>query len=173
MTSATRLWLAPVVLAIGVGFAALSPQVQAQDSLTRVLVNVADVVMRGGVPYYRYGNNGYGDRLAVQHDHNGHPTYYRTVNSNAGHHDDDNGAYGNSYSGNINSYGNTGYYGNNGYYGSNGYPPYGNANGYYGNPPHGNANGYYRNGQSRSSQQNRKRDQHKRHDCQAHGKCGH
>src|SRR3546814_5210350 len=68
MTTATR-WLAPVALAVGLGFVALSPQAQAQDSLTRVLVNVADVVMRGSTPYYRYGNNGYGDPLARSEEH--------------------------------------------------------------------------------------------------------
>src|SRR3546814_12137367 len=97
MTTATR-WLAPVALAVGLGFVALSPQAQAQDSLTRVLVNVADVVMLGSTPYYRYGNNGYGDPLAQQHDRHGRLLYYRTVNGNGGqqvvdHHPDRQGAY--------------------------------------------------------------------------------
>ncbi|KGM53142.1 hypothetical protein N799_11585 [Lysobacter arseniciresistens ZS79] len=142
----------------------MSPQAQAQDSLTRVLVNVADVVMRGSTPYYRYGNNGYGDPLAVQHDRYGRPLYYRTVNGNGGHHDVDHRADSNG-----------GYYSNTGSYGSNGY--YGN-NGYYDNTPYANSNGYYRNGPGRydrsaSSRRHRQHDRHDRHDCQDHGQCGH
>src|SRR3546814_5301973 len=44
----------------------------------------SDVVMRGSTPYYRYGNNGYGDPPAVQHDRYGRLLYYRTVNGNGG-----------------------------------------------------------------------------------------
>ena len=52
-------WFAPAVLAAGLGFGAMTPApVQAQDSLTRVLVDIADVVLRSGVPYYRYGDYG-------------------------------------------------------------------------------------------------------------------
>jgi hypothetical protein len=74
-------WLAPAVLAAGLGTAALVPApVHAQDdTLTRVLVDVADVVLRGGQPYYRYGNYGYNDRLIVQRDRYGRPVYYRLV----------------------------------------------------------------------------------------------
>src|SRR3546814_2702228 len=163
MTTATR-WLAPVALAVGLGFVALSPQAQAQDSLTRVLVNVADVVMRGSTPYYRYGNNGYGDPLAVQHDRYGRLLYYRTVNGNGGHHDVDHRADSNG-----------GYYSSTGSYGSNGY--YGN-NGYYDNTQYANSNGYYRNGpgsydRSASSRRHRQHDRHNRHDRQDQGKCGH
>ena len=62
-------WLAPAVLAAGLGFGAMTPApVQAQDSLTRVLVDVADVVLRSGVPYYRYGDYGYNDRLVAGRD---------------------------------------------------------------------------------------------------------
>src|SRR3546814_16682723 len=52
MTTATRR-LAPVALAVGLGFGALSPQTQAQDSLTRVLVNAAATVRRASAPSYR------------------------------------------------------------------------------------------------------------------------
>jgi hypothetical protein len=53
--------------------------VQAQDSLTRVLVDVADVVLRSGVPYYRYGDYGYNDRLVAGRDRYGRVVYYRTM----------------------------------------------------------------------------------------------
>ena len=73
-------WLAPAVLAAGLGFGAMTPApVQAQDSLTRVLVDVADVVLRSGVPYYRYGDYGYNDRLVAGRDRYGRLVYYRTV----------------------------------------------------------------------------------------------
>jgi hypothetical protein len=73
-------WLAPSVLAAGLGAAALVPApAHAQDALTRVLVDVADVVLRGGQPYYRYGNYGYNDRLVVQRDRYGRQVYYRLV----------------------------------------------------------------------------------------------
>jgi hypothetical protein len=52
---------------------------QAQDDLARVLVDIADVVMRGGTPYYRHGNYGYDDRLVASRDRYGRPVYYRTV----------------------------------------------------------------------------------------------
>lgn len=78
MTTLTR-WLAPAVIATGLASAALVPApAHAQDdTLTRVLVDVADVVLRGGQPYYRYGNGGYDDRLIVQRDRYGRPVYYR------------------------------------------------------------------------------------------------
>ena len=73
-------WLASAVLAAGLGSAALLPApAHAQDALTRVLVDVADVVLRGGQPYYRYGNQGDYDRLIVQRDRYGRPVYYRVV----------------------------------------------------------------------------------------------
>lgn len=80
MTTLSR-WLAPAVLAAGLGAGALVPApARAQDDLTRVLVDIADVVIRGGQPYYRYGNNyGYDDRLIVQRDRYGRPIYYRNV----------------------------------------------------------------------------------------------
>ena len=82
--SLTRL-LAPTVLAASLGLAAVAAPapVQAQsDDLVRVLVNVADVVLRGNQPYYRYGNYGYNDRLITQRDRYGNPVYYRYVPRN-------------------------------------------------------------------------------------------
>lgn len=74
-------FLAPSVLAaaLGMGFAMPAPQAQAQDNLTRVLVDIADVVFQSGSPYYRYGNYGQYDRLVVQRDPYGRPVYYRYV----------------------------------------------------------------------------------------------
>lgn len=75
-------WLAPAVVAAGVGMAALSPapaHAQSGDDLVRVLVDVADVVLRGGTPYYRYGDYSYDDRLIVGRDRFGRPVYYRQV----------------------------------------------------------------------------------------------
>ena len=71
-------WLAPAVLAAGLGLGAMVPApAQAQDDLVRVLVDVADVVLRGGQPYYRYGNYGYNDRLIATRDRYGRLVYYR------------------------------------------------------------------------------------------------
>jgi hypothetical protein len=74
-------FLAPsaLALALGMGFAMPVPQAQAQDDLSRVLVDIADVVFQSGVPYYRYGNEGRYDRLVVQRDRYGRPVYYRYV----------------------------------------------------------------------------------------------
>lgn len=77
-------WLAPMALAAGLGVAALTP-VSARadehrtDDFVRVVVDIADVIFRGGHPYYRHGGYGYGDRLIVVHDRYGHPAYYREV----------------------------------------------------------------------------------------------
>ena len=82
--SLTRL-LAPTVLAASLGLAAVAAPAPAQaqsDDLVRVLVNVADVVLRGNQPYYRYGNYGYNDRLITQRDRYGNPVYYRYVPRN-------------------------------------------------------------------------------------------
>ena len=80
MTILSR-WLASAVLAAGLGLGAMTPApAQAQDdALTRVLVDIADVVLRGGVPYYRYGDYGYDDRLIAQRDRYGRLVYYRMV----------------------------------------------------------------------------------------------
>lgn len=77
--SLTKL-LAPAVLAAGLGMAAIAAPAQAQsDDLVRVLVNVADVVLRGNTPYYRHGDYGYNDRLTMQRDRYGNPVYYRYI----------------------------------------------------------------------------------------------
>ena len=77
-------YLVPAVLAASLGVAAIAAPAPAQaqsrsDDLVRVLVNVADVAMRGNQPYYRYGNYGYNDRLIVQRDRHGRIVYYRNV----------------------------------------------------------------------------------------------
>ncbi len=76
-------YLAPAVLAASLGLAAMAAsapaQAQSSDDLVRVLVNVADVAMRGNTPYYRYGDYGYNDRLITQRDRYGRVVYYRNV----------------------------------------------------------------------------------------------
>jgi hypothetical protein len=83
-------WVAPLVLAIGFGAVATATPApaQAQDDLTQVLVEIADVVMRGDTPYYRYGDYGYDDRLSMQHDRYGRPVYYRSVPRYTSHYRD-------------------------------------------------------------------------------------
>lgn len=90
-------WFAPAVLAAAVGLGAMTPApAQAQDDLVRVLVDIADVVLRGGQPYYRHGDYGYDDRLIAQRDRYGRVVYYRTVPRNyAGYRDGP--PYGNAY----------------------------------------------------------------------------
>lgn len=76
-TSALTRWIAPGLLAAGLSAAAFAPapaHAQSNDDLVQVIVDVADVVLRGNQPYYR-GN--YDDRLRVSYDHRGRPTYYR------------------------------------------------------------------------------------------------
>lgn len=74
-------WLAPAVLAAGMGMAAMSPApaFAQNNDLVRVLVDVADVVLRGGTPYYRNSDYGYEDRLIVERDRYGRPVYYRNM----------------------------------------------------------------------------------------------
>lgn len=75
-------WLAPALLATGLGVAALAPtsaHAQSGDELVRVIVDVADVIMRGNQPYYRHGAYGHDDRLVVARDRYGRPVYYRQV----------------------------------------------------------------------------------------------
>lgn len=75
-------WLAPIVLALGFGGLALAPvtaKADSGDDLVRVLVDVADVVLRGDQPYYRNGQYGYNDRLVTVRDNRGQPRYYRNV----------------------------------------------------------------------------------------------
>ena len=81
MMSLTR-YLVPVALAASLGVAAIVAPAPAQaqsDDLVRVLVNVADVVLRGNQPYYRYGDYGYNDRLVMQRDRYGNPVYYLSL----------------------------------------------------------------------------------------------
>ncbi|NLG58581.1 MAG: hypothetical protein GX538_00245 [Gammaproteobacteria bacterium] len=73
-------WISSLALAAGIGLAAAAPApAQASDDLVRVIVDVADVILHGGQPYYRHGNYGRHDRLVVVHDRYGRPTYYRQV----------------------------------------------------------------------------------------------
>ena len=95
-------FLAPAVLAASLGVAAVAAPspVQAQSSdLVRVLVSVADVVMRGNTPYVRNSDYGSEDRLIAQRDQYGRVVYYRNVPRDQ--------YYGNG------GYGNDGYYANN------------------------------------------------------------
>lgn len=81
MATASR-WLASAALVAGLGMAAMSPvpaYAQSGDDLVRVLVDVADVALRGGTPYYRYGDYGNNDRLIQSRDRYGRPVYYRNV----------------------------------------------------------------------------------------------
>lgn len=100
-------YLAPAVLAASLGAAAIAApapaQAQSSDDMVRVLVSVADVVLNNGVPYYRYGNYGYNDRLVMQRDRYGRPVYYRYVPRSSYYRDGP--PYGNAY----------GYYRNRGY----------------------------------------------------------
>lgn len=75
-------WITPTVLAAGLGMTAMAPtaaHAQSGDDLVRVIVDVADVVLRGGAPYDRNGGYGYNDRLLVERDRYGRPVYYRQV----------------------------------------------------------------------------------------------
>ena len=81
-------YFAPAVLAASLGVAAVAAPAPAQaqsDDLVRVLVSVADVVMRGNQPYYRHGDYGYDDRLVMQRDRYGRPVYYRCAPENGFH----------------------------------------------------------------------------------------
>ncbi len=77
-------WLASTALAAGLGVAALATPgtARADDDLVRVIVDVADVIVRGGYPYYRHGDFGRHDRLVVERDRYGRPVYYRYVPRN-------------------------------------------------------------------------------------------
>lgn len=124
-------WFAPAVLAAAFGAASIAPapvHAQSMDTITRAIVDIADVAFRNGQPYDR--SNGYGsnEQLIMRRDAYGRPVYYRVVRDDR---------YNNSYGGYNNAYGgyNNGY--NNGY--NTGYgrssPPYGRAYGYYGQAP--------------------------------------
>lgn len=76
-------WVLPALLATGLATAALVPApAKANDDLVRVIVDVADVMMRGSTPYYRHGNYGQNDRLLVSYDRYGRPVYHRNVQRN-------------------------------------------------------------------------------------------
>lgn len=79
-TSRLTRWILPAVLATGFAAAAVVPApARANDDLVRVIVDVADVVLRGNTPYYRHGGYGQHDRLLVSYDRYGRPVYYRHV----------------------------------------------------------------------------------------------
>lgn len=143
-------WLAPAVLAAGLGFGAMAPApVQAQDSLTRVLVNLADVVFNNGTPYYRYGDDGSNAPLVVGRDAYGRPVYYRQVPYNYNQYNQ-RAAYDRYGRVVYDQYGRRIDYSR--YYGA--------RNDYRSGPPYGNAFGYYRNGPGRGDRR-----------CNKHGKC--
>jgi hypothetical protein len=73
-------WLTSSAVAATLAVAALAPNhTQASDDLIRVVVDLGDVVIRSGHPYYRHGGYGYNDRLIVDRDRYGRPIYYRYV----------------------------------------------------------------------------------------------
>ena len=77
-------WMAPAVLAAGLSFGAAVPAHAQDNTWTRVLVDAADVALRGGQPYYRYGDYRDADRLVVVRDRYGRPVYYRLVRVDRG-----------------------------------------------------------------------------------------
>lgn len=82
MSTTLSRWLAPIVLLAGFGALSAVPapaRAQSGDDLVRVIVDVADVILRDGHPYYRYGDYGRYDRLVVERDYRGRPVYYRTM----------------------------------------------------------------------------------------------
>ncbi len=72
-------WLFPAALAAGLASLAIAAPARANDDLVRVIVDVADVVLRGDSAYYRNGHDGRDDRLTVSRDRYGRPVYYRTA----------------------------------------------------------------------------------------------
>jgi hypothetical protein len=74
-------WLTTSALTSTLAIAAtLAPApASARDDFIRVIVDLGDVVIRGGHPYYRHGGYGYDDRLFVERDRYGRPIYYRHV----------------------------------------------------------------------------------------------
>lgn len=81
MATVLTRWIAPTVLALGLGAtAAMAPGAAraGDDDWVRVIVDVADVIYHSGYPYYR-SDYGHRDRLVVVRDRWGHPTYYRNV----------------------------------------------------------------------------------------------
>lgn len=79
ITNTLTRWLAPGLLAAGLSAAALAPapaHAQSNDDLVQVIVDVADVVLRGNQPYYR---GDYSNQLRVSYDNRGRPVYYRNA----------------------------------------------------------------------------------------------
>lgn len=71
-------WLTSLALAAALVVAAFAPvPARASDDLIRLVVDLGDVVIRSGHPYYRHGGYGYNDRLIVERDRYGRPIYYR------------------------------------------------------------------------------------------------
>ncbi|PJK11392.1 hypothetical protein CO608_02800 [Lysobacteraceae bacterium NML08-0793] len=68
---------------------ALPQAVMAQSGNEREYVEAADVVMRGGQPYYRHGNFDADDRLYIEYDRSGRSLYYRQGSRHAGRYRDD------------------------------------------------------------------------------------
>lgn len=69
-------WFAPLAIAAGLSAAAMVPApARASDDLVRVIVDAADVILRGGTPHYRHGHHG--ERLIMERDRYGRPVYYR------------------------------------------------------------------------------------------------
>ena len=80
MSTVLSRWVAPVLLAAGLGVAGMLPApARAADDLVRVIVDVADVIYHSGQPYYRYGDYGRYDRVVIVRDRYHRPTYYRYV----------------------------------------------------------------------------------------------
>lgn len=71
---AARLLAPALALLLGTVAVSAPAPAKASDDLVRVLVDVADVVLRGGQPYYRHGHD---DRLIVVRDRHGRTNYYR------------------------------------------------------------------------------------------------
>ena len=81
-------WIAFAVLTIVAVFA-LPQAATAQSNNYREYVEAADVVMRGGLPYYRHGNFGSHDRLHIEYDRGGRSLYYRLGRHHDGRYRDD------------------------------------------------------------------------------------
>ncbi len=86
-------WLTTFAMAIALAVAVFAPApARASDDLIRLVVDLGDVVIRSGHPYYRHGGYGYNDRLIVERDRYGRPIYYR--HAPRAHHQP---SYGNAY----------------------------------------------------------------------------
>lgn len=97
-----KLILGTAVVAVGLsfGFTPVPAQAQSMVDIARVIVNVNDIVYRGGQPYYRYGNYGPQDRIIVVRE--GRNTrYYRNVYRNSPPYGSANGYYRNAPRGNA------------------------------------------------------------------------